>query len=46
MEKGNVFGNLINVYLVSSKKKLIGSPNFLVKVAGTLFSSTFDPLLI
>ena len=41
-----VFGNLINIYLVSSKKKLIGSQKKFVKVAVTLYSSTIDPLLI
>ena len=35
-------GNLINVYLVSSKKKLIGSPNFLLRWR----EHCFHPLLI
>ena len=40
--KGNIFRNLINVYLVSSKKKLIGSPNFLL----IWREHRFHPLLI
>ena len=40
--KGQCFGNLINIHLVSSKKKLIGSPNFLLRWR----EHCFHPLLI
>ena len=45
--KEQYFGNLINVYLVSSKKKLIASPNYCLDGGNTVFIhyfATADPI--